>query len=123
MQGIAVRTVPVGQTDYVISFQSHSIGVIVAVLIAGWITGYILANNNQMDDSDGMTTSEINENLHKYADALNSKGEYIRTDGMNLQIKKGPVGVENGGTHIRNSVLPQPQKPHDVSGNLVCLRQ
>ena len=71
-------------------------GAIVAVLVAGGIAGYMIANNSPTDDSDGLSDSQINEKLQNYADALNSKGGYIRSDGVNLQIEKGTVSVNNG---------------------------
>ena len=73
-----------------------TVGIIVAVLAVGGIVGYTMANNDPTDDSDGMTTSEMNENLQKYADGLNAKGGFVRSDGVNLQVAKGTVTVENG---------------------------
>ena len=70
--------------------------IVFALLSVGGIAGYYLANNSPTDDSDAITTSEMNQNLQKYADGLNEKGGFVRSDGVNLQVAKGSVTVENG---------------------------
>ena len=83
-----------------------TVGIIVAVLAVGGIIGYTVANNDPTDNSDGMTTSEIDQNLQKYADGLNEKGGFVRSDGVNLQVSKGTVTVENGQLHFASRDNP-----------------
>ena len=73
------------------------VGAIVALLAVGCVAGYALSQNDPVDNSDGMSDSEINQKLQSYADGLNQYGGKIYTNGNGLSISAGSsVTVNNG---------------------------
>ena len=68
-----------------------------ALIAIGGGVGYYIANHDVSDESDGYTSSEIDQILQKYADNLRSKGGAIGCNGAKHTIKAGTdVRVENG---------------------------